>query len=395
MADNGNSKGDQEGPLTKLRSLAAKNPATEKLLNIGEQYVQAKTEDVISSAGQTLGKATKKLTEVGEGGSLMSAAGKLAEGKSPIRTAVEVGGKSIKDKITGLFKRGGKGKGSGGGKKLINILEDIDVGVPLREAYDQWTEYQKFSTFAKGVTGVDRSDDVGSNWKFKIFWSNRSMKATVTEQIPDQRITWTTEGAKGTIKGVVTFHPLGENLTKILMVIEYHPAGLFEKTGNIWRAQGRRARLDLKHYRRFIMMEGEATGEGWRGEIRDGEVVRTHEEAIEQEQAEQDEAEQEQSEQDEESHEGPEAEAEDQYDEEEGEDEGDRADYDEGDEGEPEDEEEEDGDYDEDEYDEEEPEEAEDEETGGDESEYEDYEYEEEPEEDRQAPRRRSPARAR
>jgi hypothetical protein len=110
------------------------------------------------------------------------------------------------------------------------------------------------------------------------------MKATTTEQIPDERITWTTEGAKGTVKGVVTFHPLGENLTKILLIIEYYPSGLFEKTGNIWRAQGRRARLDLKHFRRFLMMEGAATGEGWRGEIRDGEVVRTHEEAMEDEQ---------------------------------------------------------------------------------------------------------------
>lgn len=74
--------------------------------------------------------------------------------------------------------------------------------------------------------------------------------------------------------------PAGENLTKILLVLEYYPSGLFEKTGNIWRAQGRRARLDLKHFRRFVSMAGEASGEGWRGEIRDGEVVRTHDEAL-------------------------------------------------------------------------------------------------------------------
>jgi hypothetical protein len=72
---------------------------------------------------------------------------------------------------------------------------------------------------------------------------------------------------------VVTFHPLADDLTQVLLVIEYYPQGLFEKTGNIWKAQGRRARLDLKNFRRFIMMRGEATG-SWRGEIRDGEVVR-------------------------------------------------------------------------------------------------------------------------
>jgi uncharacterized membrane protein len=386
---------DKDGPITKFRLLAARNPLTEQLLNAGEQYVQAKTEDVMSSAGKKLGKATRKLTDVAEGGSLRAAGDKLAEGKSPVRTAVEMGGKTIKDKITGLFKR--KDKGSGGGKKVINILEDIDVGVPLRQAYDQWTEYQKFSTFAKGVTGVDRADDVTSNWKFKIFWSNRSMKATTTEQIPDERIVWTTEGAKGTIKGAVTFHPLGENLTKILMIIEYYPSGLFEKTGNIWRAQGRRARLDLKHYRRFIMMEGEPTGEGWRGEIRDGEVVRTHEEAMEQEQATEDEGTYDRRDEAEEYGDESVQEAEGEYDEEEPQDE-------EPEDEEPEDEEEEraeyeeagydEGEADEDEYDEEEPEEGDDEAA----AEYEEYEDEEEPEVEERAagPRtRRAPARAR
>ena len=83
-------------------------------------------------------------------------------------------------------------------------------------------------------------------------------------------------------RGVVTFHPLGDNLTRVLLVLEYFPKGLFEKTGNIWRAQGRRARLDLKLFRTFVMMRGEATG-GWRGEIRDGEVVKDHETALREE----------------------------------------------------------------------------------------------------------------
>src|SRR5437763_10757868 len=90
--------------------------------------------------------------------------------------------------------------------------------------------------------------------------------------MPDRRIVWTSDGKKGSTKGVVTFHPLADDLTRILLDIEYYPTGLVEKTGNIWRAVGRRARLDLKHFRRFVTMEGEATG-SWRGEIRDGEVV--------------------------------------------------------------------------------------------------------------------------
>jgi len=152
-------------------------------------------------------------------------------------------------------------------------------------AYDQWTQFQEFASFMKGVESVDQTDDVSSNWRAKVFKSRRNWKATVTEQIPDRKIAWSTEGAKGTTKGVVTFHPLADDLTQVLLVIEYYPQGLFEKTGNIWRAQGRRARLDLKNYRRFLMMRGEATG-SWRGEIRDGEVVRSPEEVEQDEQRE-------------------------------------------------------------------------------------------------------------
>jgi len=161
----------------------------------------------------------------------------------------------------------------------------------------------------------------------KIFWSSRSWKATTTDQIPDDRIQWTSEGAKGTTKGVVSFHKLADNLTRVLLVIEYYPQGLFEKTGNIWRAQGRRARLDLKHFARFITLKGEAE-DGWRGEIEDGEVVKSHEDAV----AEEEEAE---GTEEEEEEEGPYAEDET---EDEGEPEDEYEEYDEEDEEEPEEE---------------------------------------------------------
>ncbi|CAM5675376.1 cyclase [Streptomyces badius] len=214
----------------------------------------------------------------------------LGEGKSPGQAALSAGAShlkdTVKDKVKGLF---GKGRKSGGGKsKSVTIVEDIDVGVPVREAYDQWSQFQEFSSFAKGVVSVEKADDTTSNWKVKVAKSTRSWKANVTEQVPDERITWTTEGAKGTVKGVVTFHAITDDLTRVLLVLEYFPKGLFEKTGNIWRAQGRRARLDLKLYRKFIMMRGEAT-DSWRGEIRDGEVVVGHDEALEEEEAQNDE----------------------------------------------------------------------------------------------------------
>ncbi|UFQ19183.1 MULTISPECIES: SRPBCC family protein [Streptomyces] len=262
------------------------SPAADRLKEEAQAYLMAQVERMLVGVGHRLGDATVKLNDIADGKSpgfakLASQAGKkLAEGKGPVRGALEMGGSHLKDKVTDAVKGlgGGKRKKGGAGQKPTVILEHVDVGVPVREAYDQWTQFQEFSTFAKGVKSVTLANDTESDWKAKVFWSSRSWKAHITEQVPDQRITWTSEGAKGTTKGVVTFHPLGENLTRVLLVIEYYPKGLFEKTGNIWRAQGRRARLDLKHFARHISLRGEAS-DGWRGEIRDGEVVRSHEDA--------------------------------------------------------------------------------------------------------------------
>ncbi|MDF3299548.1 SRPBCC family protein [Streptomyces tropicalis] len=273
-------------PLTDL----ARSQAAERLKAEAQDYLAAQATRVLTGAGRKLGRTTSTLNDIAQGNSpgfaklALQSGRKLAEGKGPVRTAVEVGAGHLKDNVVsgvkGLFGKGGKGKSkSGGGNKPTVILESIDVGVDVRAAYDQWTQYQEFSTFARGVKNANRADDVTSDWQMKIFWSSRSWKAHTTEQIPDQRICWTSEGAKGTTKGVVTFHELGENLTRVLLIIEYYPKGLFEKTGNIWRAQGRRARLDLKHFARFVSLKGEAT-DGWRGEIRDGEVVRSHDDAV-------------------------------------------------------------------------------------------------------------------
>ncbi|QGV77731.1 SRPBCC family protein [Streptomyces ficellus] len=258
-------------------------------------YLEARADRAVTGLGERLGEATKQLGDPGNSlgnvlGTLSKGGEALSKGKSPGGAAASMalshvaGG--VKDKVSGLVgkitgKGGKSGKGETRGKSVV-IIEDIDVGVPVRQAYDQWTQFQEFGRFAKGVVNVEQSDEVTSNWQAKVAKSNRSWQAKTLEQIPDERIVWSSEGAKGTTKGAVTFHPLGDNLTKVLLVLEYFPKGLFEKTGNIWRAQGRRARLDLKLFRKFVTMQGEPA-EGWRGEIRDGEVVRDHDEAVEEE----------------------------------------------------------------------------------------------------------------
>ncbi|OKI41774.1 cyclase [Streptomyces sp. CB03578] len=261
-----------------------------------DQLMQELTGFLGAQASQLAEKATDKLSGLTDqlydvadnGGTLSDVAGiggRMLKGDSPLKAFAGQKFGNLKDKVTEAF-GGGKGKGrKSGGGKLMNIVEVLDVGLPLRTVYDHWTQYEDFSGFAKGVRDVSRGDDTTSDWKVKVGPSTRSWKATVQEQIPDDRIVWTSEGAKGTTRGCVTFHELAPSLTRIVIVVEYYPSGLFEKTGNIWRAQGRRLRLDLKNFLRHVMLTTDEP-EGWRGEIRDGEVVQTHEEALEEEQAE-------------------------------------------------------------------------------------------------------------
>ncbi|MGW4240667.1 SRPBCC family protein [Streptomyces sp. NPDC004749] len=266
-----------ESALGRMKDEVAGSPATERLKTELRNYLEARAQHAVTTLGGKLGESVSKLGDPSRGGGDIAGTLKHTVKDQVVGTVKDKAKHSVTDAVKGLF---GKGRKGGGGKsKSVTIVEDIDVGVPVREAYDQWTAFQEFSTFAKGVVSVETADDTTSNWKVKVAKSTRSWQANVTEQVPDERISWTTEGAKGTVKGVVTFHAITDNLTRVLLVLEYFPKGLFEKTGNIWRAQGRRARLDLKLYRKFIMMRGEAT-DGWRGEIRDGEVVVGHDDAV-------------------------------------------------------------------------------------------------------------------
>lgn len=204
--------------------------------------------------------------------------GRILQGDSPLTAIVGVVGK-----VQQVF-GGGGGKKKSGDTKSVNIVEVLDVGVPLRTAYNRWTQWEEFSRFTKGVRSVSKSEEMSSDWKLKVGPSSRSWKATVQEQVPDERIVWTSEGAKGTTRGWVSFHELTPTLTRLVLVVEYYPSGLFEKTGNLWRAQGRRLRLDFKYFPRYVTFADEDV-EGWRGDIRDGEVVRSHEEVVEEEEA--------------------------------------------------------------------------------------------------------------
>jgi hypothetical protein len=354
---------------------------------------------------QRLSDATDSLNDMAQNGGVVSkAAGKgakaAAEGESPVKGALKGGLGGVKDKVKSAMPGGGGG-GGGGSKptKSTNIIEEIDIGAPVDVVYNQWTQFQDFAGFMKKVENAEQEEEKVT-FKAQVFWSHRTWEATILEQVPNERIIWRSEGEKGHVDGAVTFHELAPNMTRVLVVLEYYPQGFMERTGNIWRAQGRRARLELKHFRRHVMTRAlleQDELEGWRGEIRDSEIVRDHDEVVEEEEREQDEGpedeyegEEEEAPEDEYEEEGEEEEApEDEYDEEEPEDEYEE----EGEEEEaPEDEYDEEEEAPEDEYDEEEPEdEYEESEDEGAEEEPED-EDEVEDEEPEEKPRRRSSA---
>ncbi|MFF1659041.1 SRPBCC family protein [Streptomyces sp. NPDC058255] len=289
-------------------------------------FLGAQVGHLVDKAGDKLGDVTDGLLDVAEnGGTLAGVGGRILQGDSPLKAFVGEKGKGLKDSVMDKVKNvfGGGGGGKAGSTKVMNIIEVLDVGVPIRVAYNYWTQYEEFSGFTKGVRSVSKNDETASDWKVKVGPSTRGWKATVQEQVPDERIVWNSEGAKGTTHGCVSFHELTPTLTRIVLVVEYHPSGFFEKTGNLWRAQGRRLRLDFKNFQRYVTFADEEV-EGWRGEIRDGEVVRTHEEALEEEesegegeeQEEYDEEDEETPDEEEEGEEGEEGEEEEEYDEE-------------------------------------------------------------------------------
>lgn len=217
----------------------------------------------VAQAGNVAARATDKVsgkegTGDGVGGAVDGVAKAANEGKGKIGTLW--GG--VKGAVKGLFSGPpGRSKAGRAAKRPTNIIEDVWIGAPVDVVYDEWTNYEKHAAFMKGVESVSRdaegkdSDaDESLKWTAKIWWSRRTWKSKVVNEEPEHRIRWTAEAPKGAVEGVITFTRLADNLTLVLVVIEYRGKGLIEWLGNRWRAAGRRVRLDLKHFRRHVML---------------------------------------------------------------------------------------------------------------------------------------------
>lgn len=148
---------------------------------------------------------------------------------------------------------------------MSNIIETIDVSVPVRVAYDQWTQFEEYPEFMDGIDAVYQLDDRTIEWHAAIAGMPTQWRAVITEQVPDQRVAWTTvEGARNA--GVVTFHRLDDEHTRVALQLEVEPEGAVESIGDALGLVQRRAKGDLERFKSFIEARGEPTG-AWRGTV--------------------------------------------------------------------------------------------------------------------------------
>jgi uncharacterized membrane protein len=145
------------------------------------------------------------------------------------------------------------------------IEQGIEVNVPLSTAYNQWTQFEEFPEFMEGVEKVIQIDNETLHWVAEIAGAQREWDAKITEQRPDERVAWTSiDGAKNA--GVVTFHRIDDNETKVMLQLEFDPEGLGEKAADALGVVKRRVKGDLERFKELIESRGSESG-GWRGEI--------------------------------------------------------------------------------------------------------------------------------
>ena len=145
------------------------------------------------------------------------------------------------------------------------MIHEIDIDLPVRTVYDQWTQFEDFPLFMKHVVDVRQLDDTHLHWKARISGVSREWKAEITEQTPDQRIAWTSlDGTQNA--GVVTFHALSDDTTRVVLQLEVDPSGFLEHVADWGGYVSDRTKKDLDQFKDFIENRGRATG-AWRGSV--------------------------------------------------------------------------------------------------------------------------------
>jgi uncharacterized membrane protein len=148
---------------------------------------------------------------------------------------------------------------------MPTVEQSIEVDVPVSTAYNQWTQFEEFPTFMNGVKEVRQLDNTHLHWVAEIGGHREEWDAEITEQHPDERIAWKATSGKNNA-GVVTFHRLDNERSKIMLQLDWESEGMIEKLGSAIGQDDRQVKGDLERFKKLIESRGAETGE-WRGEV--------------------------------------------------------------------------------------------------------------------------------
>jgi uncharacterized membrane protein len=149
---------------------------------------------------------------------------------------------------------------------MSTVRKSIEVDVPVRTAYNQWTQFEEFPRFMEGIVEVTQIDDTHVHWVAEVAGRRKEWDAKITEQIPDERISWRSQ-AGAPNAGAVTFEPMeGGEKTKIGLEMEYEPRNMTEQAGDLLGFASRQVEANLKRFKEFIESRGRETG-AWRGNV--------------------------------------------------------------------------------------------------------------------------------
>jgi uncharacterized membrane protein len=148
---------------------------------------------------------------------------------------------------------------------MARVEKDIEVAVPVRAAYNQWTQFEEFPNFMEGVREVRQVDDKHLHWRADVAGREHEWDAEIREQIPDEKVIWQSTSGP-TNAGIVKFAPIGPEKTRVHLEMSYEPQGAVESAGDALGFLSRRVEGDLERFKEFIEQRGTETG-AWRGEI--------------------------------------------------------------------------------------------------------------------------------
>jgi uncharacterized membrane protein len=149
---------------------------------------------------------------------------------------------------------------------MSQIQQSIDVEVPVRTAYNQWTQFESFPQFMSGVESITQLDDKRLHWVTSIAGVEREFDAEITEQHPDERVAWASTGGDSQHAGVVTFHKLDDAKSRVMVQIDWKPSDMVEKIASAVNIDDHRVKGDLERFKKFIEERGHETG-AWRGDV--------------------------------------------------------------------------------------------------------------------------------